>query len=159
MVLRMPPCADPLPFEIRELSNASDWSRAWPAMAALRPYISRERFLSNREPLIADGYRLFGVEHEGEIVCVAGVSLRLHVLGEPELWINDLATLADRRSCGFGSALMKHIEGFARERNCFRIVLYSRLSREDAHRFYEEKAGFERTALTFVKKFRDPIAA
>jgi len=54
------------------------------------------------------------------------------------------------RGQGIGSALLAHIERFARERGCHRMELTSAEGRTEAHAFYEGK-GYRKAGFKFYK--------
>ncbi|HET7482051.1 MAG TPA: GNAT family N-acetyltransferase, partial [Actinomycetota bacterium] len=60
-------------------------------------------------------------------------------------------TTAQGRSRGYGLELLRHIEDLARREGCETVALSSGLQRADAHRFYLDKAGFEKVSYTFKK--------
>ncbi len=62
--------------------------------------------------------------------------------GRPYGVIENVITHCDYRKQGIGTALMNHLIGFAKEKNCYKVMLQSGIVRKDAHRFYE-KAGFD----------------
>lgn len=62
--------------------------------------------------------------------------------GRPYGVIENVITLFDYRKRGIGTALMNHLIDFAKEKNCYKVMLQSGIVRKDAHRFYE-KAGFD----------------
>ncbi len=56
--------------------------------------------------------------------------------------IENVITHCDYRKRGIGTALMNHLIDFAKEKNCYKVMLQSGIGRKDAHRFYE-KTGFD----------------
>lgn len=138
-------------YEISELTTEKEWSDAWPVLNSLKPELEYDSLLTSREQLLNDGYQLFGLRVRGKIVTVAGVSITPHLTGTRNLRIIDLATLPEKRSKGYGSAMLVHLEEIARMSECTRIILHSRTERKDAHRFYESKGGFIEHASVFVK--------
>ena len=55
------------------------------------------------------------------------------------------------RGQGIGTALLGHVEEFARSRGCYRVQLASRNERLDAHRFYC-RSGFAQSSQGFKKQ-------
>lgn len=139
--------------QVLELTTEQDWREAWPVMNALRPYVSLESFLTMREKHIADGTRLFGLIKDEAVVSVAAIRISLHLSGERELYVKDLVTLEQYRSQGLGAEMMSFLTTLASSSNCFRLILYSRQHREDAHRFYI-KAGCHEHATVFIKELK-----
>ena len=61
-----------------------------------------------------------------------------------------LAVKTDKQNQGIGSQLIRRMESYAIEENCYCIGLCSGFKRADAHAFYERK-GFEKGSYAFVK--------
>ena len=95
------------------------------------------------------GYRLFALLEDGEIVSLAGVAIRTNFYNGRHLFVYDLVTRADRRSAGYGTRLMGFVTEWARDRDCECVTLESGLWRDDAHRFYEARLGMDRFCYTF----------
>jgi GNAT superfamily N-acetyltransferase len=62
--------------------------------------------------------------------------------GRPYGVIENVITHCNYRKQGIGTALMNHLINFAKEKNCYKVMLQSGIVRKDAHIFYE-KAGFD----------------
>ena len=133
-----------------ELKTDQDWIRAFPVMQEFRPSLQLSELLSRRVELQAKGYRLIGLERGDEIVAFAGIQILPHLSRSQELRVSDFATKGRLRSMGLGAQLMAHIETIARASHCSRILLYSQLSKERAHAFYERQ-GFVRYGVEFAK--------
>jgi GNAT superfamily N-acetyltransferase len=58
--------------------------------------------------------------------------------------IENVVTHPDFRRCGLGEIVMKEAIKYAKERNCYKIMLLSNAKRKEAHLFYE-KLGFNST--------------
>jgi GNAT superfamily N-acetyltransferase len=56
--------------------------------------------------------------------------------------IENVITHSGYRKQGIGTLLLNHLINFAKEKNCYKVMLQSGTARKDAHRFYE-KAGFD----------------
>jgi GNAT superfamily N-acetyltransferase len=70
---------------------------------------------------------------------------------DPVAWLTTLVVLEDARGAGVGSALVKHIEGWAARNGAKRLSVTSAMHREETHAFYE-KRDFERTGVRFGKR-------
>jgi GNAT superfamily N-acetyltransferase len=139
-------------MEVVELHTEEEFREVFPLMLQLRSYLTEERFLRITEEMVWDGYRLFALRVNGETLALAGVAVRLNLGYGRHLWIYELVTREDRRSQGVGKQLLEWLEALARQEGCERIALSSNVRREDAHRFYEEKAGYERRSYLFTKR-------
>jgi ribosomal protein S18 acetylase RimI-like enzyme len=62
-----------------------------------------------------------------------------------------LVVRADMRRRGLGHELVRFAEHYLAQKKVGRIVLTSRFTREDAHKFYES-LGYARTGLRFMKE-------
>jgi len=63
--------------------------------------------------------------------------------------MRDLRTHLDEAT---GGALLAHVEDLGRREACETVALNSGEQRHDAHRFYETRMGYVRTAYTFAKR-------
>ena len=134
---------------IRLLISEEEWGKAYDVLSQLRPMLNRELFLNERIELQKQGYRLFGLYDEGQLCCVGGVSLLPHVERRRDLWVHDLVTISDQRSNGHGEAMMRHLEQLAQDETGHALSVYTRVTRDRAINFYEQKLGYERTSLLF----------
>lgn len=138
--------------DIQELHTEEQWQLAWPTINSLRPDLSCDDFLNSRAELIKNGYRLFGLTVDKEIVCACGLVIYPHVVRKRDCWIYDLATLPSKRSQGFGKEMLKFVEQLAKEQGCSRICLHTRLHRAEAQNFYENHAQWVKTAYVYEKE-------
>lgn len=137
---------------IVELTTDEEFQRAYPVMNELRThFMSVEEYESQLTEMRSDGYRMFALEEEGTYVALAGVALRTNFYYNKYLYVYDLITSETERSTGHGKRMIDHLEQLARTEGCQTIALSSGLQRVEAHRFYEEKVGFERVSYVFKK--------
>ncbi len=108
----------------------------YPVMHELRPHIGADDFLAQVRRQQAAGYRLACVEAQGEVVAVAGFRLGENLAWGRFLYVDDLVTLASRRSEGHGARLLDWLRDYGRREGCAQLHLDSGLQRTDAHRFY-----------------------
>jgi GNAT superfamily N-acetyltransferase len=104
------------------------------------------------EALLADpDYRTWVAEAAGQVVGVAGAGVGLQYAGDG-IRGQLLALVVDElwRRRGIGAALVATVERWLRERGADAVVVNSRHSRLDAHRFYKQ-LGYQDTGLRFVK--------
>jgi GNAT superfamily N-acetyltransferase len=135
---------------IEELDSADAWREAYPVIAQLRPQ-DEKVFVERMRRMYDERCRLFGLYDGKTLVSLAGVRELMTLYHGNHAWVYDLVTREDRRSEGFGAEILAYVEDWARERDCEVVELASALYREDAHRFYEEAAGYERFCYTFTK--------
>jgi len=73
---------------------------------------------------------------------------------EPVAWLTTLVVLEDARGAGIGSALVRHVEGWAAKKGAKRLSVTSGIHRKMTHEFYENR-DYERTGLRFTKRLGD----
>lgn len=118
----------------------------------LRSHLDEDAYLESVRDMMGRGYRLFALEDGGDIVALAGIGEGLNFYYGKYIWVYDLVTSERVRSRGYGQTLLAHIEQLAVADGCQTVALSSALFRKDAHRFYEERMGYERASYSFVKK-------
>lgn len=67
------------------------------------------------------------------------------------VWVCDLVTIKNKRSNGYGEKLLSYVNNWAKENGYDSVALSSGLKRTDAHRFYEEKMGYDKVSYVFKK--------
>ena len=137
---------------IKELSTESQWLEAFPVLNELRTHLTVTTYLEILGQMTCDGYRLFGLFENEQIVAVAGVAIRTNFYYGRHVFVYDLVTRSSERSKGYGEKLLDYVHQYAKEQNCGIVALESGLFRLDAHRFYETKMGYERFCYSFKKK-------
>lgn len=137
---------------VLELETSDDLQRAFPVLKELRGHLNEDDYLTTVREMMKRGYRLFALEDEGDIVALAGISVGLNFYYGPYVWVYDLITSEKVRSRGYGQELLSRIEKVAEDEGCKVVALSSALFRTDAHRFYEERMGYQRAAYVFVKE-------
>lgn len=99
-------------------------------------------------------YKTFGAVMDG---CVCGMIGTLtypsYEHDDPSGRILALVTLSAARRRGIGRALIATAEKDFAQRGIRRVALDTRLTREDAHKFYES-LGYQRNGWRFVKQLR-----
>lgn len=138
---------------IQELTTGEEFRRAYPVMNELRTHLMRvDDYEQQLGAMRRDGYRLFAVVEDDRYVALAGVAIRTNFYYGRFLYVYDLITSDTERSKGHGKALLDHLEELARADGCQTIALSSGVQRADAHRFYEDKMGYERVSYVFKKE-------
>ncbi|MBX3472912.1 MAG: GNAT family N-acetyltransferase [Planctomycetes bacterium] len=83
------------------------------------------------------------VAEDGGVLGFADVSQRRHLIGPPMAELESLVVLDTARGRGVGAMLLAATEAWARQHNLAGVNLGSRVTRKDAHRFYERE-GYTR---------------
>ena len=131
------------------LSDA-EIAACYPVMRVLRPHISEEQFLSQFRTPDSTGYRLAFLQAAEGIVSVAGFHLSENLAWGRFLYVDDLVTLPDYRSKGYGSELLTWLKKYAIEAGCLQLHLDSGIQRKEAHRFYERE-GMTLASFHFIE--------
>ena len=121
------------------------WAEALPVLRELRPHLTPASF----DQIYAEGHQQglrFTAAYDGDGSCVgvAGWRVAARTFTGRYLYVDDLVTVASRRSQGVGRALLSLLERRARDAGCTSLHLDSGVQRLDAHRFYLR----ERMAIT-----------
>ena len=143
---------DAMSAEVRELTSTDDLERAFDVMNELRMHLDVDSYRHSLATMQEGGYRLFAAEDDGEIVALAGIAIRTNFYYGKFLYVYDLVTSETVRSKGHGKLLLDHLEELARADGCETIALSSGVQRADAHRFYEDKMGYDRVSYVFKKE-------
>jgi GNAT superfamily N-acetyltransferase len=138
-------------MEIVELNGVEAMREAFPLIKQLRPYLDEARYLSLLADMVPHGYRMFAVRDDGVLRAMASVELCVNLYHGRHVWVYDLVTDEHARSQGVGQGLLRFVEDFGRAHRCERIALASGFPRQDAHRFYQERMGYERVSFLFIK--------
>lgn len=137
--------------EIRELCAEKDVVHIFPLMYELRPFLNKELFLENWRVMRQEGYRIFAMYDNGEIIAFTGIQIRTNMYYFRHVFVHELVTKSGIRSKGYGKKLLEWVHDWGRKQDCVTVALESALNREDAHRFYEEKMQYERFCYSFKK--------
>jgi len=140
-------------------------SACYPVMALLRPHVCAEAFLPAVRRMGEQGYRLAYLAAEERVQAVAGFRIIEMLRTGPMLEVDDLVTLDDGRSKGYGGELLRWCYQYARERGCSVVELDSAVTRASAHRFYFRERmhvlafHFSHTLYAHGQPARDPADA
>ena len=114
-------------------------SACFACMSILRPHLELPTFVAAVERMAAsNAYQLIYVDSAG-IKSVAGIRISEWLHTGKYLEIEELVTLPDQRSHGYGGKLFDWLCEYARQHGCRQVRLVSGVKRSDAHRFYERK--------------------
>jgi GNAT superfamily N-acetyltransferase len=143
------------PFKIR-LSNLNDSSAIASLMTQLG-YPTSPGQMTKRLEAILDkpGYRSFVADLNGEVVGFIGLGIELFYERDG-LCGRLLALVVDERfrGAGIGEALVLAAEAWFADQGVHTVMLTSRHTRPDAHRFYK-RMGYVNTGIRLAKELRD----
>lgn len=132
-------------------TSDDDVLACYPVLSTLRPTISQSEFLSLVRRAEAGGYRLVCLRAYTEPVAVAGVRISENFAWGRFLYVDDLVTLDEHRSNGYGSTLLNWLRSYAKDAGCQQLHLDSGMHRTDAHRFYQRE-GVNKTGYHFAEQ-------
>ena len=101
--------------------------------------------------------KYFGAVENGKVVstCFCAIIPNLTRLGGAIGFIENVVTDKDFRKQGLGKKVMDKAIEFAREKNCYKVILESGAWRTEAHQFYRN-LGFDDTAKkSFLMKLKE----
>lgn len=136
-------------MSIRIAEADKEIEACYPVMRELRPHILREEFLARVRRQGLAGYRLAYLDAGQGPVAVAGFRTGENLAWGRFLYVDDLVTLPQHRSSGYGAKLLSWLKAYAAETGCGQLHLDSGLQRASAHRFYERE-GMARAGYHFL---------
>lgn len=140
-------------LHFKEMSTESDWKEAYVVMKQLRTELDEYTYLQLvKSANEKEGYTLVALYDENEIKAVTGFKPSITLYSGHSVWVCDLVTDDKNRSNGYGKKLLTYVHQWADENGYDNVRLSSGLQRIDAHRFYEEKMGYEKTSFHFKKR-------
>lgn len=137
---------------VKELLDNEELLKAFPVMKQLRSHLVEETYLNLILAMKKEGYKMFALYLDEEIVGVAGLVKLTNLYYGKHVWVNDLVIDENQRSKKYGQTLLSFINEWAKENGCDVVALSSGLQRVEAHKFYEFKMEFDKTSYVFTKQ-------
>ncbi|MFK0522305.1 GNAT family N-acetyltransferase [Paenibacillus illinoisensis] len=122
--------------EIKLMQTDEDIKSTFEVIKLLRPHLLKDNYLEKIRRMQDGGYHLAAVIHNTEVKSVAGFRINESLAWDKFMYVDDLITVTEERSHGFGKSLLDWLENFAKENDCSQIHLDSGVQRHEAHRFY-----------------------
>lgn len=146
------------PLEIRKLTP-EDIPSFVPLLTHLNPEVPHAVLEKRFHELFSEHphYHAFGAFIDGRPAGIAGAWIATKIWCGLYLEIDNLVVDPAQRSSGIGTALIRHLEDFGRERGCLISVLDSYASNRASHRLYH-RMGYEIYSFHFVKPIGAPTA-
>lgn len=141
----------PKGYIIRIATTDVEIAACYPVMRELRPHVTEDQFLARVRSQESAGYKLVYVQASVDVVAVAGFRVSENLAWGLFLYVDDLVTLGEHRSKGYGTQLLSWLKERAAQEGCNQMHLDSGIQRKDAHRFYERE-GMTLASLHFVVK-------
>lgn len=136
---------------IKQLTTEQEWMDAFAVIVQLRTELTVEKYLQLLKEMTQDGYMLFALFENKKMIVVAGLSWRVNFYSERHIFVYDLVTDEQYRSGGYGEKLLHDLHQWGKENGAHYIALESGIQRNSAHRFYEERLGYEKWCYSFRK--------
>ena len=133
----------------------SEINNCFEVMLELRPHLQRENFLKTVRSMEPQGYRLVFIEEHDEVVAVAGYRISTNLFMGKHLYVDDLVTVNNARSKGYGEQMIIWLRAQALEADCCYFHLDSGTHRGQAHKFYF-KQGFTIASYHFSELLTHP---
>ena len=139
-------------FMIKELLSKDEILEAFPVMQQLRTHLDEQTYLDLvLEAQEKDSYRMYALLNDQKIVAVVGFKPMITLYYGRFVWVCDLVTDMNNRSKGYGEQLLTYVHKWAEENKYEQVALSSGLQRKDAHRFYENRMGYDKVSYVFKK--------
>lgn len=132
-------------IDIAHAETDEQIAETFEVMHQLRPQLEQSEYVALIRRLTAsDGLRLLALREDGTVRAVATYRIMNMIYCGSLLYVDDLVTDDRVRSRGHGAQLMARLKSEGRTLGCSEIQLISRVTREQAHRFYfRENFGIE----------------
>ena len=137
-------------MNIIECKTDEEISNTFDVMHQLRPHLIEREYLPFVREIESQGGRLIAAVDDDAVVGCALFRQETRLFTGPLIYIDDLVTDENTRSCGVGSALIDWINNYAKQQSVKTIALDSGVQRGLAHKFYFRK-GFTVTSFNFKK--------
>ena len=139
-------------YIIGELLTDSEIMAGYTVMKQLRSHLDEQTYIAIvKEAIAKEGYRQFALREKDRIVAVIGFQPMLTLYYGKYIWVCDLVTDAAARSKGYGEKLLSFVQDLVKSEGYESISLSSGIQREEAHRFYVEKMGYDKVSFVFKK--------
>ena len=138
---------------IKKLLSKVEILEAFPVMQQLRTHLDEQTYLDLvLEAQEKDSYWMYALLNDQKIVvAVVGFKPMITLYYGRFVWVCDLVTDMNNRSKGYGEQLLTYVHKWAEENNYEQVALSSGLQRKDAHRFYENRMGYDKVSYVFKK--------
>jgi len=132
-------------IDITHAETDDEIAATFDVMQQLRPYLENSQYISTIRSLMAsDGLKLLVLSEQGAVRAVAAYRVMNMLYCGSLIYIDDLVADERVRSRGYGAQLIARLKDEGRALGCSEVQLISRVTREQAHRFYfREGFGME----------------
>ncbi len=132
-------------IKITHAETDDEIAATFDVMQQLRPHLESTLYISTIRSLMAsDGLKLLALSEQGTVRAVVAYRVMNMLYCGSLLYIDDLVADERVRSRGYGAQLIARLKDEGRALGCSEVQLISRVTREQAHRFYfREGFGIE----------------
>lgn len=101
--------------------------------------------------------KYFGAVERGKVIstCYCLIIPNLTRLGSSIAFVENVVTDKEYRGQGLGRKVMEKAIEFARENNCYKIILQSASFRKEAHQFYKNLGFDGESKKAFIMKLKE----
>ena len=101
--------------------------------------------------------KYFGAVENGKVIstCYCLIIPNLTRLGSSIAFVENVVTDSEYRGQGLGRKVMEMAIEFARENNCYKVILQSASFRKEAHQFYKNLGFDDESKKAFIMKLKD----
>ncbi len=138
-------------MQIVEITSADDIVETYPIIRQLYTELTEEKYREYVTELLGLGYRRVIAKVGDTCVASAGFLMGVHFRFGKYIYVNDLVTDEDKRSCGAGKALLDWIAAEGKAQHCTTITLACNVDRHRSHRFYFRE-GYRIHGYYFMKQ-------
>ena len=133
------------------ITTRNELSQAYFILKELRDNQSFSDFIKLYKVMEKEGYQIIAIFDEYEFCTLATINFKENQHYGTFLYIYDLITKPDKRSCGFGSLMISYLNDYAKHNDCNYLVLNSSIDKIKAHNFYKREK-FKQDFYALIRK-------
>lgn len=139
-------------MKIQIATSDDEILQCYPVIHALRGDFQPDTCVKTIRHLQQLGYQLAYLAVSDQPVAIAGFRISESLAWKKYLYVDDLVTLPEQRSKGYGKKLLDWLIEYAADHDCQTFHLDSGVQRKDAHRFYKRE-NLALNSYHFARKF------
>jgi GNAT superfamily N-acetyltransferase len=139
-------------ISIKHYETKDELIKGFEVLKQLRTHLDENSFLELYSQMEQEGYKLIGLEEDGNTVAVTGIIILTNLYNGKHVYVYDLVTDESNRSKGYGEQLLNYVHEYGKQNGCGQVALQSGLQRINAHRFYEEKMEYRKLSFAYCKE-------
>lgn len=125
--------------EIQFAESPEQLMFCFPVVHELRPLLKESEFVEKVNRMKKEGFHLVYITDDNKAVAAMGFRTTEMFYRGKSVYVDDLITLPEYRSKGYGAKLIDWVVQYAKDHQCEQVHLDSGVQRFDAHRFYLRK--------------------